>query len=58
MELHYRGSTYSHADLTVEMTDSGVVTHYRGATTQLRQPKRHLEQHSPQRLKYRGAWVK
>ncbi|WP_416673852.1 DUF4278 domain-containing protein [Egbenema bharatensis] len=58
MELHYRGSTYNHDDLNVEMADSGIVAHYRGAAAKLRQPKRNLEQHPPQRLKYRGAWVK
>lgn len=58
MELHYRGTTYHHDDISVEMADSGVLGHYRGATVKLRQPKRNLEQHPPKRLKYRGAWVK
>jgi hypothetical protein len=58
MELHYRGATYQQETAPIELTDSGVVGHYRGASVKLRQPRRPVVQPAHARLTYRGAQVR
>ncbi|WAL60604.1 DUF4278 domain-containing protein [Thermocoleostomius sinensis] len=57
MELHYRGAIYHHDETPIEMTENGVVGHYRGAAVRLRRPKRPVSQPIPASLTYRGAPV-